>query len=65
MNHTELLAIQSKLLVQDKISEALAIEKKLGYMVESGRYWESETEFDKDALKAIDAVWLSAINSAA
>lgn len=65
MNHTELLAIQSKLLVKDKISEALAIEKKLGYMVESGRYWESETEFDKDALKAIDAVWLSAINSAA
>lgn len=64
MQHTELLALQNKLLAQDKVSEALAIEKKLGYMVESGRYWESETEFDKDALKAIDAVWLSAKISA-
>ena len=64
MNHGDLLDNQNNLLAQNKVSEALQFEKNLGYMVASGRYWESETDFDKDKLKAIDAVWLSAKKSA-
>lgn len=64
MSHGDLLANQNSLLIQNKVAEALAIEKELAYMVESGRYWESEIDFDKDKLKAVDSVWLSAKKSA-
>ena len=40
------------------IEDALSIENKLGYLVESGRYWESDIEFDRDALCALDISWL-------
>jgi hypothetical protein len=58
--------VGSEMCIRDrnKVAEALAIEKELAYMVESGRYWESEIDFDKDKLKAIDSVWLSAKKSA-
>lgn len=64
MSHGDLLANQNSLLVENKVSEALQFEKDLAYMVESGRYWESETDFDKDKLKAIDDIWLLAKKSA-
>ena len=42
----------------EKIKIAFQAEKKLSYMVSSGRYWESIDEFDKDKLKQIDSYWL-------
>jgi hypothetical protein len=35
-------------------------EAGLGYMAESGRYWEEAERFDADKLRALDAVWLKA-----
>jgi hypothetical protein len=35
-------------------------EAGLGYMSESGRYWEEAERFDADKLRALDAVWLQA-----
>lgn len=40
------------------VNKALKIEKKLDYIVPSGRYWEEENKFDKLKLKAIDNIWL-------
>ncbi|MFN3970770.1 MAG: hypothetical protein ACK4L4_05270 [Gemmobacter sp.] len=40
--------------------EALAEEKRLGYLVPSGRYWEEAARFDADALAALDDLWLAA-----
>jgi hypothetical protein len=45
-----------------EVLTALAAEKKLGYMVESGRYWECEASFDKDKLSDIDDMWMTAEN---
>ena len=36
---------------------AVVEERRLGYMVPSGRYWESENRFDPAALARIDALW--------
>ncbi|MEQ8365112.1 MAG: hypothetical protein RIB61_00240 [Roseicyclus sp.] len=35
-------------------------EAELGYMVPSGRYWEVEDQFDTQALRSLDALWLAA-----
>jgi hypothetical protein len=57
-DHANLLAAQS--LDEEAIEAALSAEAQLGYMVPSGRYWEVAGAFDKDKLKAIDDLWLSA-----
>jgi hypothetical protein len=36
----------------------LRAESELGYMVESGRYWENNDQLDSDKLHTIDALWL-------
>ena len=41
-----------------RMKAALAEENRLGYLVENGRYWESEIPFDRDALCALDIAWL-------
>jgi len=41
-------------------SMALLAERRLGYFVPSGRYWEEETRFDPERIDAIDALWLAA-----
>lgn len=40
------------------LKEALRIEKKLNYMVHSGRYWEEINDFDPIQLSKIDQLWL-------
>jgi len=55
----------SNLICADKIrlnlkalKKALSFEKKLNYMVRSGRYWEQLNEFDPIQLSRIDQLWL-------
>jgi hypothetical protein len=45
----------------DAVTAALAQEDRLGYYVPSGKYWKEEDRFDKDAIDALDALWLKAI----
>ncbi|WP_210205753.1 hypothetical protein [Hoeflea marina] len=40
------------------IDAILDAESRLGYMVESGRYWTEAERFDADALARIDTMWL-------
>jgi len=40
------------------LKKALSIEKKLNYMVHSGRYWEQINKFDPIQLSKIDQLWL-------
>lgn len=42
------------------IEAALSREAELGYMVESGRYWEEAERFDPAEIDALDALWLKA-----
>ena len=42
------------------IDQVLTYERTLGYLVPSGRYWESFEQFDANALACIDALWLEA-----
>lgn len=44
----------------DKMQAILSQEEELGYLVENGRYWESEIKFDEKALCALDSAWLDA-----
>lgn len=39
---------------------ALAQEDRLGYYVPSGKYWKEEDRFDRDAIDALDQMWLKA-----
>jgi hypothetical protein len=57
-DHEDLLKAQS--LDEQAIEAALSAEAQLKYMVPSGRYWEVANAFDKDKLRAIDDLWLSA-----
>jgi hypothetical protein len=41
-------------------SAPLEAEKRLGYFVESGRYWEADEDFDAAALRRIDDMWRGA-----
>jgi hypothetical protein len=45
------------------VQRALRAEAQLGYMVASGRYWESANALDKNKLRAIDDLWLAALPS--
>ena len=40
------------------LKKALCFEKKLNYMVHSGRYWEEINDFDPIQLSKIDQLWL-------
>ena len=40
------------------LKKALSTEKKLNYMVHSGRYWEEINKFDPIQLSKIDQLWL-------
>lgn len=39
---------------------AQSYEKRIGYFVESGRYWDSAPSYSTDHLDAIDQLWMSA-----
>jgi len=43
------------------VAAALQEEERLGYYVPSGKYWKEEHRFDTDAIDALDALWLRAI----
>jgi hypothetical protein len=50
---------KNKLKLDDKaIKKALTTEKKLAYMVPSGRYWKEIKKFDPHQLNKIDDLWL-------
>ena len=42
------------------VLKAEQAEADLGYIVESGRYWEENRIYSTEALDAIDELWLSA-----
>lgn len=44
--------------------KAQRYEERLGYFVESGRYWESAPEYSTDHLDTLDQLWISAGNGA-
>ncbi|WP_421854112.1 hypothetical protein [Oricola sp.] len=44
---------------------ARAEEHRLGYFVESGRYWEQEDRFDPGEIDRIDQLWLNAFHRTA
>jgi hypothetical protein len=56
--HSKLLAEQNQSIDPEKVSMALEAEKKLGYMVSSGRYWERMQSFDPVKLRMIDDIWM-------
>jgi hypothetical protein len=57
-SHEAILSHQNQLLDSHKINMALAAEKELGYLVPSGRYWESTEHFDPEKLRIIDDIWI-------
>jgi hypothetical protein len=57
-SHEKLLANQNHLVNQHKVGMALAAEKNLGYLVPSGRYWETIKSFDPVKLRMIDDIWI-------
>lgn len=42
----------------EKIALALAREAELAYYVPSGHYWKDISQFDKDALIRLNALWM-------
>jgi hypothetical protein len=36
-------------------------ETALGYFVESGRYWEESSRFEKDEIDLLDALWVETV----
>jgi len=44
---------------QDRMDRLIAQERKLGYFVESGRYWDCEHLFDPAQIDGIDRQWLA------
>ena len=65
INHLKKKQTTSNLFSADKIKlnlkalkKALCFEKKLNYMVRSGRYWEQINKFDPIQLSKIDQLWL-------
>jgi hypothetical protein len=55
------LTYQQNGLDPDAVAKALLTERELGYLVPSGKYWELASNFDETKLKAIDALWLEAL----
>jgi len=58
VSHVEFLAYQNQLIDPQKVDSALAVEKELGYLVPSGRYWEKAHSFDPEKLREIDELWI-------
>jgi hypothetical protein len=58
-----LIEQQNRMLSSDQVVKALAAEKDLGYMVETGRYWQHLAALDASKLSQIDDLWLKAIRS--
>ena len=56
-SHKEMIAHQKHLFDTKKINKALSAETELGYLVASGRYWESVNHFDPEQLQKIDDIW--------
>ncbi len=44
----------------DVVDAALATEKRLGYFVESGKYWDEQQRFNGAKLRELDGLWLTA-----
>ena len=61
----DLLAQPPKLIDWNILAEkeALQLEKKLNYFVDSGKYWEQVHLFDKVNLQEIDQLWLDCIKN--
>ena len=59
----KLLLQQHSALRLDKINQAMAAEKNLGYMASSGKYWEQLENFDAVKLSQIDDLWLQVIDA--
>ena len=61
----DLLAQPPKLIDWNILAEkeALQLEKKLNYFVDSGKYWEQVHLFDKVNLQKIDQLWLDCIKN--
>jgi hypothetical protein len=57
-SYEKLLANQNQLVNLHKVGMALAAEKNLGYLVPSGRYWETIKNFDPVKLRMIDDIWI-------
>lgn len=57
-NHAKLLTAQNQSVDSQKVSMALEAEKRLGYIVPSGRYWEGIQSFDPVQLRMIDDIWM-------
>lgn len=57
-SHEALLSHQNQLIDAHQVSRALTAEKELGYLVPSGRYWESIEDFDPEQLRIIDDIWI-------
>ena len=57
-NHAKLLKEQNQAVDSQKLSMALEAEKRLGYIVPSGRYWEGIQRFDPVQLRMIDDIWM-------
>jgi hypothetical protein len=49
---------------EEQIAIALNREAELDYYVPNGRYWEDISQFDKDALIQLDALWMKTIKDA-
>ena len=47
---------------QRKASVARSLEAELGYMSETGRYWDELDKFDAEELRKLDVMWLAATN---
>jgi len=59
-SHDHILLAQQQLFDLHKVNLALAAEEELGYWVPSGRYWESDQQFDPKQLRKIDDIWIHA-----
>lgn len=57
-NYAKLLTAQNQSVDSQKVSMALEAEKRLGYIVPSGRYWEGIQSFDPVQLRMIDDIWM-------
>ena len=44
-----------------KATEALKLEKELGYFVEDGKYWKHFKDFDSGLISRLDSLWIEAI----
>ena len=53
--------INSREVEHKKTTEALKLEKELGYFVKDGKYWKHFKDFDSGAISRLDSLWWEAI----